>query len=42
MVQDAQYSIHDFVLEDRARRDVDTVTVISDDDDRALQVGERQ
>ena len=36
MVQDAQVTRHNLVLQHGSSRDVDPVTVVGDDDDRSL------
>ena len=41
VVQDAQVTRHDLVLQHGARRDVDAVAVVGDDDDRSLGNGGR-
>lgn len=38
MIQNAQVARHDLVLEDGARRDVDPLAVVGDDDHRSLLI----
>lgn len=37
MIQDSQVTRHDLVLQDSARRDVNTISVVGDDDHGALK-----